>query len=164
MDFLQRETGQHWMQALMMLNTDYRFNLDLIQFNLKKMMYMEGSDRWDCLGTCADGKPFRNLTGVETNPFAASHPVSESQSATIRGLASHSSLSAPFRPVLDLFGKEIETERTGRLIDAYILALKLIALHKEIALEFVAERVLVLEGDFNIFRYNSAKEVCLSAF
>jgi hypothetical protein len=35
MDFLQRETGQHWMRALMMLSIDYKFNLDFIQFNLK---------------------------------------------------------------------------------------------------------------------------------
>ena len=44
---------------------------------------------------------------------------------------SHSSVSALSFPVFDLFGKEIEAQRTGRLIEVYILALKLIALHKQ---------------------------------
>jgi len=36
-----------------------------------------------------------------------------------------------FPPLLNLFGKEIEAQRTGRSIEVDILALKLIALHKQ---------------------------------
>jgi hypothetical protein len=45
---------------------------------------------------------------------------------------SHSSISALSFPVFNLFGKEIEAQRTWRLIKVDILALKLIALHKQI--------------------------------
>ena len=44
----------------------------------------------------------------------------------------HSSISALFFPLFNLFGKEIEAQRTGRLIKVDILALKLIALHKQL--------------------------------
>jgi hypothetical protein len=106
------------------------------------------------------GEQFQNLTSVDTNRSAAVHPESKVQAPA---LESHPSLSAPSRPVFDLFGEEIQTKRTGRFINAYILALQLIALHKKIALEFLAERVLVLQGNLNILRYNTAKKVCLSA-
>jgi hypothetical protein len=41
----------------------------------------------------------------------------------------HPSISALFFPLFNLFGKEIEAQRAGRLIKVDILALKLIALH-----------------------------------
>jgi hypothetical protein len=44
----------------------------------------------------------------------------------------HSSIPELFFPLFNLFGKEIEAQRTGRLIKVDILALKLIALHKEL--------------------------------
>jgi hypothetical protein len=37
-------------------------------------------------------------------------------------------------PLFNLFGKEIEAQRTGRLIKVDILALKLIALHKQLVI------------------------------
>jgi len=39
-----------------------------------------------------------------------------------------------FFAVFNLFGKEIEAQRTGRTINVDILAFKLIALHKQLAL------------------------------
>lgn len=45
---------------------------------------------------------------------------------------SHSSVSSLSFPVFNLFGKEIETQRAGRLIEVNILALGLIALHIQI--------------------------------
>jgi hypothetical protein len=44
----------------------------------------------------------------------------------------HSSVSPPFLPHFDLFAKEAEAQRAGRLINVYILAVKLIALHKQL--------------------------------
>jgi hypothetical protein len=46
---------------------------------------------------------------------------------------SHSSISALLLPVFNLFAEEFEAQRTGRLIKVDILALKLIALYKQIA-------------------------------
>jgi len=43
----------------------------------------------------------------------------------------HSSISALFFPLFNLFCKDIEAQRTRRVIKVYILALKLIALHKQ---------------------------------
>jgi len=51
----------------------------------------------------------------------------------------HSSISALFFPLFNLFGKEIEAQRTGRLIKVDILALKLIALHKQLVFWFNTE-------------------------
>ncbi len=45
---------------------------------------------------------------------------------------SHSSILRFFSPLFNLFGKEIEAQRTGRLIKVDILALTLIALHKQL--------------------------------
>jgi hypothetical protein len=39
-----------------------------------------------------------------------------------------------FPPLFNLLGKEIEAQRTGRLIKVDILAIKLIALHKQLGL------------------------------
>jgi hypothetical protein len=44
----------------------------------------------------------------------------------------HSSISELFFPLFNLFGKEIEAQRAGKLIKVDILALKLIALHKQL--------------------------------
>ena len=44
----------------------------------------------------------------------------------------HSSILRFSFPLFNLFGKEIEAQRTGRLIKVDILALKLIALHKQL--------------------------------
>ncbi len=72
---------------------------------------------------------------------------------------SYSSIPALLLPVFNLFGKEIKAQRTRRLIKAYILALKLIALHKKIRLKFTADGVLVLQGNLNILRYKSTEIV-----
>jgi hypothetical protein len=45
---------------------------------------------------------------------------------------SHSSISTLFFPRFNFFGKEIEAQRTGGLIKVDILALNLIALHKQL--------------------------------
>ena len=44
-----------------------------------------------------------------------------------------------FPPPFNLFGKEIEVQRTGGSIKVDILALKLIALHKRLAFIFTTE-------------------------
>jgi len=84
------------------------------------------------------------------------------QSPPISGSRSHSSVSALFLPVFNLFGKEVKAQRTRRLIKAHILAFKLIALHKKIPFKFRVERVLILQGNSNILRHNSTKIVRLS--
>ena len=51
----------------------------------------------------------------------------------------HSFISALFFPPFNFFGKEIEAQRTGGLINVDILALRLIALHKQLVFWFGAE-------------------------
>ena len=48
----------------------------------------------------------------------------------------HSIISALLFPLFNFFGKEIEAQRTGRLIKVDILALRLIALHEQLAFWF----------------------------
>ena len=51
----------------------------------------------------------------------------------------HSFISALFFPLFNFFGKEIEAQRTGRLIKVDILAPRLIALHKQLVFWFKTE-------------------------
>lgn len=69
-----------------------------------------------------------------------------------------------FYPSFDLFSKEVETQRTGRLIKINVLAFKLIALHKELVFQFTAEGSLVFQSDFNLLRYNTTKIAFCSTF
>ena len=57
---------------------------------------------------------------------------------------SHPSISALFFPLFDLFAKEIEAQRAGRLIKVDMLALKLIALHKQFVFWFKTEGSFIL--------------------
>jgi hypothetical protein len=45
---------------------------------------------------------------------------------------SHLFISTLFFPLLNFFGKKSEAQRTGKLITVDILALRLIALHKQL--------------------------------
>jgi len=49
------------------------------------------------------------------------------------------SISTPFFPLFNLFGKEIEAQRAGELIAVDILALELIALYKQFVYWFTTE-------------------------
>ena len=51
----------------------------------------------------------------------------------------HSSICASFFLLSNFFGKEVEAQRTGRLIKIDILALMLIALNKQFVFLFKAE-------------------------
>ena len=62
-----------------------------------------------------------------------------------------------FPPLFDLFGKQIEAQRTWRLVKGDILALKLIVLHKEIGFWITGEVKATLQGNLNILRYKSTK-------
>jgi len=73
----------------------------------------------------------------------------------------HSSISAVVFPLFNLFAKEIEAQRTGMLIKVDILAITLIALHKQLVAWFTTEGRPIFQGNLNILGYMSTKIILL---